>query len=180
MIVQSGGDEPLLGIVFTILAVIMGLFALMIRMRAMKKPANARKIIIPPIAMSTGFLMFVYEPARITPLQFLEAFSVGVLFSILLIKTSKFEVRNNDIYLMRSKAFAFILVGLLLLRVIFKLTFGHQIQVEELAGMFFVLAFGMILPWRIAMLMKFRKVQRTLTDRNTANSMQLQTENPLP
>ncbi|WP_026689792.1 CcdC family protein [Alteribacter aurantiacus] len=170
----------MLGIVFTVLAVIMGMIALVVRMRAMKKPANARKIIIPPIAMSTGFLMFVYEPARLTALQFFEAFAVGLLFSILLIKTSKFEIRNDDIYLKRSKAFAFILVGLLLLRVIFKLTLGHQIQVEELAGMFFVLAFGMILPWRIAMLMKFRKVEKTLSSQNNTNAMQLQTENPLP
>ncbi len=160
----------------------MGLFALFIRMKAMKKPANTRKIIIPPIAMSTGFLMFLYDPARITALQFLEAFAVGLLFSILLIKTSKFEIRDENIYMKRSKVFAFILLGLLALRVVFKLTLGHHIQVEELAGMFFVLAFGMILPWRVAMLVKFKRVEKEFKRTQTANTgdWQLQSENPTP
>ncbi|TMW73314.1 CcdC family protein [Alteribacter natronophilus] len=169
----------MLGIVFTLLAVVMGLAALFIRMKAMKKPANTKKIIIPPVAMSTGFLMFVYEPARITSLQFAEAFAVGVVFSLLLIKTSKFEIRDQDIYMVRTKAFAFILIGLLALRVTFKLVFGHAIQVEELAGMFFVLAFGMILPWRIAMLVKFNRMKRELAGR-TAGPIPVSQENPAP
>ncbi|PYZ98124.1 hypothetical protein CR205_05885 [Alteribacter lacisalsi] len=170
----------MLGIVFTLLAVVMGLIALFVRMKAMKKPANTKKIIIPPVAMSTGFLMFLYEPARITSLQFLEAFAVGLLFSLLLIRTSKFEIRGRDIFMVRSKAFAFILIGLLILRVTFKLIFGHAIQVEELAGMFFVLAFGMILPWRIAMLVKFNRVKRELSDRSGHPPFTVTQENPAP
>ncbi len=60
--------------------------------------------------MSTGALMFVHPTFRVTALECGEAIFIGALFSILLIKTSSFEVRGNEIYLQRSKAFVFILL----------------------------------------------------------------------
>ena len=38
-------------------------------------------------------------------MQILEAAAVGMVFSTILIATSKFEVKGRDIYLKRSKAF---------------------------------------------------------------------------
>ncbi|GAE30858.1 CcdC family protein [Alkalihalobacillus hemicellulosilyticus] len=140
----------------------MAAMAIVIRLKAIKRPATIKKIILPPLFMSTGFFMFLYEPARPDLLQVIEALAVGMIFSILLIKTSTFEIRNKQIYLKRSKAFVFILIGLLLLRILFKLVIGDSIHVEELAGMFFLLAYGMIVPWRIAMLVKYRKMEREL------------------
>lgn len=145
----------------TVMAVVMGSFAMLVRMRAQKKPVNARKIIIPPIAMSTGAFMFLFEEFRVAPLQILEASAIGLLFSTVLIATSKFEVREGDVYLKRSKAFFFILVGLLVLRIILKLIFSSSFDVGELGGMFWILAFAMILPWRLAMLYKYKKLQKT-------------------
>ncbi|KHF40685.1 CcdC family protein [Halalkalibacter okhensis] len=143
-------------------AVVMASLAIFIRLKATKRPVSAKKIIVPPIFMSTGFLMFLYEPARPAFLQVIEAVLVGILFSFLLIKTSKFEIRDQQIYMKRSKAFAFILIGLLLARIIFKLLIGDLINVEELAGMFFLLAYGMIVPWRISMYMNYRKLESNL------------------
>ncbi|CAM3742646.1 CcdC family protein [Alkalicoccus chagannorensis] len=160
-------------LIFMILAFIMTLFALAVRMRSMKKPASARKILIPPLAMSTGFLMFFYPPVQdITWLEVGEALAVGMLFSIILIKTSSFEIRDGDVYMKRSKAFPFILLGLLIVRVTFKAVLGIHFEYEVLAGMFFLLAFGMILPWRIAMWMKFREVQRQLFSRQSPDTVQ--------
>ncbi|MEB1809509.1 MAG: cytochrome c biogenesis protein CcdC [Bacillaceae bacterium] len=146
----------------TIGAAMMATLAIIIRLKATKKPASIKKIVLPPLFMSTGFLMFLYEPTRPAPLQVLEALSVGMLFSILLIKTSKFEIKDQEIYLKRSKAFVFILVGLLVARILFKIIIGDSINVEELSGMFFLLAYGMIIPWRIAMYLSFRKVEQEL------------------
>ncbi|MDC7286123.1 cytochrome c biogenesis protein CcdC, partial [Bifidobacterium thermophilum] len=73
---------------------------------------------------------------------------------------TKFEIRENDIYLKRSKAFIFILIGLLLIRIIAKSILSTSIDVGELAGMFWILAFSMIVPWRIAMYFSFRKMQQ--------------------
>ncbi|MCE7794491.1 cytochrome c biogenesis protein CcdC [Salipaludibacillus sp. CUR1] len=170
-------------ILFTILAVCMALFAIFVRMKAMKRPASVRKILIPPLAMSTGFLMFLYPPVReITGLEVIEAFTVGLLFSIILIKTSSFEIRGREIYMKRSKAFPFILLGLLGLRIAFKMTFGIYFEYEVLAGMFFILAFGMILPWRIAMYIKFKEVERQLKARQASadSKWPLQMQNPAP
>ncbi|MFB5663997.1 CcdC family protein [Alteribacillus sp. HJP-4] len=147
-------------IISTFGAAVMAMIAIFIRMKAIKKPATVKKIILPPVFMSTGFLMFIYEPARLTPAQVLEALSVGILFSMLLIKTSSFEIRENNIYMKRSKAFVFLLFGLLVARVLFKLIIGDAINVEELAGMFFILAYGMIIPWRIFMLIRFKKMEK--------------------
>nr|WP_306301380.1 CcdC protein domain-containing protein [Thalassobacillus sp. C254] len=126
----------------TLGAAMMAALAIIIRLKAIKKPATLKKIVLPPIFMSTGFLMFLYEPARLSPLQIMEALAVGLIFSIFLIKTSKFEIKNNQIYLRRSKAFVFILIFLLLARITFKIIIGDAIHVAELAGMFFILAYG--------------------------------------
>lgn len=144
-------------------AIGMAILAMFVRMKAAKKPATARKIILPPVFMSTGALMFVVPMFRVTYLELFEAMAVGLVFSILLIKTSKFEIRENEIYLKRSRAFVFILFGLLVLRIILKLLLSSTIDYGELSGMFFILAFSMILPWRIAMYLQFRRFQEKLT-----------------
>ncbi|SHR10153.1 Membrane protein involved in cytochrome C biogenesis [Mycobacteroides abscessus subsp. abscessus] len=144
-------------------AIGMAILAMFVRMKAAKKPATARKIILPPVFMSTGALMFVVPMFRVTYLELFEAMAVGLVFSILLIKTSKFEIRENEIYLKRSRAFVFILFGLLVLRIILKLLLSSTIDYGELSGMFFILAFSMILPWRIAMYLQFRRFEEKLT-----------------
>lgn len=149
-------------VVSSIGAVFMGIFALFIRMKAARKPTNAKKILLPPIFMSSGALMYVVPQFRLTPLEILEAVVLGMLFSILLIKTSKFEIRDNDIYLKRSKAFFYILAGLLVFRLGLKSILSSTIDFGELSGMFFLLAFSMIVPWRIAMYLDYKKLFKQL------------------
>lgn len=143
-------------------AVFMAVFVMFVRLKAANKPTNAKKIILPPVFMSTGALMYIFPQFRLTGAEIIEAIIVGALFSILLIKTSKFEIRDNDIYLKRSKAFIFILVGLLVLRIIMKTVLSATIVYTQLGGMFFLLAFAMILPWRIAMYTDYRKLYKQL------------------
>jgi membrane protein CcdC involved in cytochrome C biogenesis len=151
----------------SIVAIFMGFFVLFIRMKAQKKPVSSKKIILPPIFMSTGALMFIFPFFRVTLGELLEALTVGMLFSILLIKTSKFEIRDNDIYLKRSKAFAFILIGLLIIRIVAKSILSTTIDYGALSGMFWILAFGMIVPWRIAMYIQYRKLYQENRDLTT-------------
>jgi len=151
-----------LTLVSSIVAIIMAILVLFIRMKSAKKPASAKKIILPPIFMSTGALMFLHPLFRVTAFQFFEALFVGMIFSIFLIKTSNFEVRDNEIYLKRSKAFAFILIGLLIVRIVMKSYLSNQIDIGELSGMFWTLAFGMIVPWRVAMYRSYQKIRKEL------------------
>ncbi|WP_033541563.1 CcdC family protein [Planococcus sp. CAU13] len=145
-------------IVTTVGAMLMGILAMVVRSRAAKKPASVKKILLPPLFMSTGALMFIFPFFRVAPLQIAEALAAGIVFSAVLIWTSKFEIKDGEIYLKQSKAFIFILVGLLLLRVAAKVVLSSTIDVGELAGMFWILAFGMIIPWRIAMYLQFKKI----------------------
>ena len=149
-------------IITSIGAVCMAIFAMFVRMKAAKKPASAKKILLPPFFMSTGALMYIFPEFRLTPLEILESVVVGMLFSILLIKTSKFEIKDQDIYLKRSRAFVFILIGLLVIRIVAKLILSVSFDYGELSGMFFLLAFSMIVPWRIAMYRNYQKVSLEL------------------
>ncbi|GKU82759.1 CcdC family protein [Niallia sp. NCCP-28] len=149
-------------IISSVIAIFMGIAVTFARMKAAKKPVSAKKIILPPLFMSTGAFMFVFPIFAVTGKEILEAAIIGMLFSILLIKTSKFEVRDNDIYLKRSRAFVFILFGLLAIRIIAKLILSSAIDVGQLSGMFWILAFSMIVPWRIAMLYSYRRLAKQL------------------
>lgn len=145
----------------TFLALFMGTMAFIVRSKASNRPVTPKKIILPPLFMSTGALMFIFEEFRVPPMQIIEALVVGMLFSIILIKTTNFEIRDDAIYMKRSKAFLFILLGLLVIRLIGKLILSSTIDVGELGGMFWILAFGMIVPWRFAMLAKFNTLKKS-------------------
>ena len=145
----------LIGIIFAL-----GIIA--IRLRAQNKPTNARKILLPPLFMSTGFFMFVVPEFRVPITELLEAFLVGAVFSVFLIWTSKFSIRDGQIYLKRSKAFIFIIIGLFILRTLMKIFLEEEIKLGQTAGLFFTLAFGMILPWRIAMFVMYKRMEKKL------------------
>lgn len=126
--------------------------------RKQLKTCDSQKNYFATPFMSTGALMFVFEEFRVAPLQIAEALIIGALFSIILIKTTAFEKKEDGIYVKRSKAFLFILLGLLIIRLVGKLLLSNTIDVGELGGMFWILAFGMIVPWRIGMLAKFNQM----------------------
>ncbi len=152
-------------VVSSIGAVVMAFIAMAIRMKAAKKPASAKKIILPPIFMSTGALMYVVPAFRLTLSEMGEAVVIGVFFSFFLIKTSQFEIRDQHIYLKRSKAFFFILFGLIVIRLLMKTYLTLSIPYGQISGMFFLLAFSMILPWRVAMYFSYRKLEAELKNR---------------
>lgn len=153
----------MLYLVFSIgIAFIMGAVVIVVRMKAQQFPVNEKKLILPPIFMSTGALMFVVPYFRLSGMEIIEAIILGVLFSTVLIWTSRFEVKGSEIYMKRSKAFPIILISLLVIRTFIKVVVSNQIDPGQLAGMFFLLAFCMILPWRIAMLMKYKKLKKEL------------------
>ena len=148
----------------TIFFIFMGTMGLIVRQKAAKRPINAKKILLPPLFMSTGMAMFFFEEFQVPWLQVFEAIGVGMIFSTILIKTTNFERRDGDIFVKPSKAFIFILVGLLIFRVILKSFLSTSIDVGELGGMFFLLAYGMMVPWRIGMYLKHKQLVAEETD----------------
>ncbi|KMY44585.1 membrane protein [Bacillus sp. FJAT-27916] len=148
--------------VSTIAAIVMALAVFTIRMKASKKPATLKKIILPPFFMSTGALMYVFEPFRLSGTEIVEAVLLGMFFSIFLIMTSRFEIKEEQIYIKRSKAFVFVLLGLIIVRTLLKFILSSSVDVGEIGGMFFLIAFSMIVPWRVAMYVQYKKLERNL------------------
>ena len=151
-----------LAVLSSIIALCMAVGMMFLRLKSAKKPVTLKKIILPPIFMSTGACMYILPEFRLTTTEILEAVIVGLFFSIFLIKTSKFEVRGKNIYLIPSKAFIFILVGLLVVRIGMKEYLSQSIDLGQLSGMFFLLAFAMIVSWRIGMYRSFMKLQKEM------------------
>lgn len=146
--------------VSTIGAAGMALIVIGIRLRAAKKPTSIRKIMIPPLGMTTGYLMFLFPQMHIPWTYALIALLVGILFSYPLIKTSNFETSGDDIYLKRSRAFPLLLLGLLAIRIVMHSYVEQYLSIPQTGSAFFILAYGMIVPWRIAMLRKYYQVRR--------------------
>ncbi|UTH12674.1 CcdC family protein [Macrococcoides canis] len=151
-------------IISMLVALFMGVAVIVVRMKAQNYPTNIKKIILPPFFMSTGALMYIFPYFRLTTMEMIEAVFVGMFFSVFLIFTSNFEVKDNKIYMKRSKLFPLILITLLVIRSVMKFFLSSAIHPGELAGMFFLLAFSMIVPWRIAMYIKYKKIARTINN----------------
>jgi membrane protein CcdC involved in cytochrome C biogenesis len=113
---------------------------------------------IPPLGMSTGFLMFLAPQMRVPWIYALAALTAGLFLSYPLIATSHMQKIDGYIYLKRSKSFIIILLTLLVLRLILHSYVEEYVTIPQTGALFFILAFGMILPWRIAMLFRYRKI----------------------
>lgn len=142
----------------TLVALMMGLVASFVRVKASARPTNAKKILIPPLAMSTGMLQFLVPAFRLTWLEVGEALIVGLIFSVFLIKTSNFEKRDGEVYLSRSKAFFIVVFVLLAIRTVMKAFIGDEVNIFATGGLFYLIAWGMIVPWRIAMYQKYKQI----------------------
>ena len=137
---------------------ILGLLAVMTwRIREGRTAVTIRKIIIPPLGMATGFSMF-FVPAFRVPLAWAAiAFLAGaVLLAYPLLITSKLVRDGESIMMRRSNAFFAVVVALAAIRFFARGYFDSVMSVQQTAGLFFVLAFGMIVRWRMRMLQEYR------------------------
>lgn len=146
---------------FTVLASIGGAAAVLAwRVRETRRPVTAVNLLAPPLGMSTGFLMFLAPPARIPVTWGLGAFAAGaLLFSYPLIHTSRLTRQGDTISLQRSPAFLWILLGLFTVRFAARAYVEQYVSLAQTGGIFFVLAFGMILPWRLALFARYRRLR---------------------
>jgi membrane protein CcdC involved in cytochrome C biogenesis len=130
------------------------------RLRETKRPVTVRKIVIPPLGMSTGFLMFAYAPARIPVLWAFCAFAIGAgVLSYPLVKSSRLTRQGDVVMLQRSRAFLWILLGLFAVRFAARSYVEQFVSPLQTGSIFFVLAFGMITCWRVLMFLEYRKLR---------------------
>src|SRR5215469_3401138 len=82
------------------------------RIREGRTAVTARKIIIPPLGMATGFCMFFAPPFRVPVLWGGVAFLLGaILLAWPIVATSRLERAGDTIMMKRSKVFFWVLIG---------------------------------------------------------------------
>lgn len=140
------------------LAAVAGLTGILIwRVREGRTAVTIRKIVIPPLGMATGFSMFLVPAFRVPLTWALVAFLAGaILLAYPLLATSRLQREGDAIMMKRSGAFFAVVVVLAIVRYAARGYLDTIMSVDQTAGLFFVLAFGMILRWRMSMLMEFR------------------------
>lgn len=103
-------------------------------------------------------MMFVVPEVRVPWLWALGAFLVGwFIFSYPLIRSTKFELQEGLVFVQRSRTFFFILFSLLIVRLLLHEFIQHYITIPQTAGLFFILAFGTLLHWRLRMYFQYRQ-----------------------
>lgn len=98
------------------------------------------------------------------------AFLVGCVFSYPLIATSKMYAKDGEVYLRRSRAFIYILLGLLVIRLVLHGVVERYVDIFQTGSLFYMLAFGMLVPWRLAMFAQYRKIAETTTTTQSVQS----------
>ncbi|HUD14899.1 MAG TPA: cytochrome c biogenesis protein CcdC [Terracidiphilus sp.] len=129
------------------------------RLREVRTAVSLRKIIIPPLGMATGFSMFFVPAFRIPWAWAGAAFVIGaVALAYPLLLTTRLIRIGNAIMMKRSSAFLVVLFVLAAIRFLARGYFDTILTVQQSAGLFFILAFGMIVRWRAKLLLDFRKL----------------------
>lgn len=144
----------------SILASAAGLVAVtMWRLREAKSAVSLKKILIPPLGMATGFSMFVMPAFRIPWAWAGLAFAIGAAaLAWPLLLTTRLERRGDEIMMKRSSAFLVVILVLAAIRFFARGYFDTILSTKQTAGIFFILAFGMIVIWRGKMLMDYRRL----------------------
>ncbi|MGI4830797.1 MAG: CcdC family protein [Janthinobacterium lividum] len=137
-----------------------GLFAVLVwRLREGRRPVTLKTIVIPPLGMATGFSMFLLPAFRIAWMWALIAFLVGsILLAYPLVRTSRLVLENGSVMVHRSKAFFLVILVLAGVRFLARGYLGKMISLQQTAGLFFILAFGMILAWRTSMYFEYKRL----------------------
>ena len=127
------------------------------RVRESRRPVSLRSLIIPPLGMSTGFSMFAMPAFRIPWTWGLAAFVLGALvFAYPLVSSPQLTIEDGLIMMRRSRWFLVVILGLAAVRLGLREYVSSIISVQQTAGLFFVLAFGMIVRWRTTLLLEYR------------------------
>jgi membrane protein CcdC involved in cytochrome C biogenesis len=136
----------------------MGMLAVLVwRVREGRSAVTIRKIVIPPMGMATGFSMFVVPGFRVPLTWAIGAFLVGaVALAYPLLRTSRLHREGDVVMMKRSGAFFTVVIVLAAIRLLARSYLDTILSIEQTGALFFILAFGMILRWRMSMFFEYR------------------------
>jgi membrane protein CcdC involved in cytochrome C biogenesis len=143
-------------------AALIGTLAILVwRVRESRRPVSLRSLILPPLGMTTGFSMFVMPAFRIPWTWGLAAFVLGAILAYPLVSSPQLTVEGGLIMMRRSRWFLVVILGLAAVRLGLRQYVNSIMSVQQTAGLFFVLAFGMIVRWRTTLLVEYRRLLRS-------------------
>src|ERR1041384_1746674 len=112
-----------------------GVAILFWRIREPRVPLSRNPIIIPPLAMSTGFFMFISPNMRVPFTWAISALLLGFfVLSLPLVHSTQLESRDGVIYMQRSRWFLAILLALLAVRLLLHDYIGHLVSPLQTAA----------------------------------------------
>lgn len=144
----------------SLISSIAGAIAVMFwRVRETRTAVSAKKIVLPPVGMATGLAMFTMPIFRVSWTWAGMAFLCGALiFAYPLLKTSRLVLEGDNVMMQRSNAFFGVLILLAIIRIAARGYLDSLLSVPQTAALFFLLAFGMIVRWRMQMFMEYRNL----------------------
>lgn len=145
--------------VYVLITLVGAAFVLTWRFRETKTPVTVRSLVAPALGMSTGLFMFVVPQTRVPFTWALAALAVGALvFSVPLARSSTLARQGDQFLMKRSPAFVWILLGLVAARFALRSWIETWVSPLQTGALFFLIAFGAIVRWRVSMLFQLRRL----------------------
>jgi membrane protein CcdC involved in cytochrome C biogenesis len=146
---------------FTFVGSIFGALVILVwRLKEASRPITTRKIIIPPLGMSTGFCMFLFPPMQVPLTWAVTALALGAtVFAYPMVHTTRLTVKGDEVWMRRSKTFFWVLLGLVGVRIALRGVIGQYISPAQTGALFYLLAFGMIVHWRVRMYFDYQRMK---------------------
>src|SRR5665213_1413593 len=147
----------------SLLVSLVGACAVLIwRVHEGRSVVTARKILIPPLGMATGLCMFLSTQCRVPLSWAIGAFLLGATaLAYPLLRTSRLVRVGPNIMMQRSKVFFLVIIVLAIVRIAAHSYFDRFLSITQTGALFFVLAFGMILHWRVRMYHQYLQITST-------------------
>jgi membrane protein CcdC involved in cytochrome C biogenesis len=143
-----------------------GLIALLVlgglvwRLRVPERPLTARRILLPPLGMTTGSGMFLLPALRLPWGWAVAALLAGAfVLSYPLRRLSRLSWRGDALVLPRTWALPAVLICLAALRLGFRGYADRLLPPGQTAGLSYLLALGMIGSWRLSLYREFRRLR---------------------
>ena len=133
------------------------------RVQETRTAVSIKKIVLPPIGMATGFAMFLVPGFRVPWTWAVTAFLAGALgLAYPLLRTSRLVRDGDRVMMQRSNAFFVVIILLAGIRLAARGYLDTVLSLQQSAGLFFILAFGMIVRWRMHMFLEYRALTSAL------------------
>lgn len=131
------------------------------RIRETQTSVSILKIVAPPLGMATGMCMFFVPAFRVPWSWALIALVLGAtVLAYPLLRTTNLHTDHStgSVRVKRSPAFFLAFIGLALIRFFAKQWIGRFVSIPQTGAFFYLLAFGMIVRWRVGMVRQFLRL----------------------